>query len=52
MTASACRKTAARTEGLGLMFMKYRADIIGGMLNVNRRKPSGTIVTCEVPGIE
>ncbi len=44
-------KTAAQTEGLGLMFMKYRADIIGGLLNVKRRKPSGTIVTCEVPGI-
>ena len=43
---------AERTEGLGLMFMKYRADIIGGALNVNRRKPSGTIVTCMVRSLD
>jgi PAS domain S-box-containing protein len=41
-----------RREGLGLMFMKYRADIIGGILNVNRRKPSGTIVTCMIHRID
>ncbi|HPC42478.1 MAG TPA: response regulator [Spirochaetota bacterium] len=41
-----------RREGLGLMFMKYRADIIGGVLNVNRRKPSGTIVTCMIHRID
>jgi PAS domain S-box-containing protein len=43
---------AERTEGLGLMFMKYRADIIGGTLAVNRGNPSGTIVTCEVRSLE
>jgi two-component system, LuxR family, sensor kinase FixL len=42
----------ANREGLGMMFMKYRADIIGGALNVNRRKPSGTIVTCLVKSID
>lgn len=42
----------ARKEGLGLTFMKYRADIIGGVLNVNRRKPSGTIITCVVNRID
>ncbi len=41
-----------RRDGLGLMFMKYRADIIGGILNVNRRKPSGTIVTCMIRRID
>jgi two-component system, LuxR family, sensor kinase FixL len=41
-----------RAEGLGLMFMKYRADIIGGVLNVNRRAPTGTIVTCVVRSLE
>jgi PAS domain S-box-containing protein len=43
---------AGRREGLGLMFMKYRADIIGGVLNVNRRKPSGTIITCVINRID
>ncbi|MBP7737267.1 MAG: response regulator [Spirochaetes bacterium] len=42
----------ARKEGLGLTFMKYRADIIGGVLNVNRRKPSGTIITCVINRID
>jgi two-component system sensor kinase FixL len=42
----------ANREGLGMMFMKYRADIIGGALNVNRRKPSGTIVTCLINSID
>ncbi len=41
-----------RKEGLGLTFMKYRADIIGGVLNVNRRKPSGTIITCVINRID
>ena len=41
-----------RRDGLGLMFMKYRAGIIGGILNVNRRKPSGTIVTCMIRRID
>jgi len=31
--------------------MKYRADIIGGVLSVKRLKPSGTIVACEVASI-
>ena len=39
-------------EGLGMMFMKYRADIIGGVFNVNRRKPTGTIMTCLINLIE
>jgi len=44
-------ETVERSEGLGLMFMKYRADIIGGVLSVKRLKPSGTIVACEVASI-
>jgi signal transduction histidine kinase len=42
----------ANREGLGMMFMKYRADIIGGVLNVNRRKPTGTIITCLINSID
>jgi PAS domain S-box-containing protein len=42
----------ANREGLGMMFMKYRADIIGGVLNINRRKPTGTIMTCMISSIE
>jgi two-component system, LuxR family, sensor kinase FixL len=45
-------ETAGRPEGLGLMFMRYRADIIGGVLTVKRRKPSGTIVSCFVRSLD
>jgi signal transduction histidine kinase len=32
--------------GMGIYLMSQRASIIGGILNVNRRKPRGTILTC------
>lgn len=41
-----------KREGLGLTFMKYRADIIGGMLSITSGKPSGTIVTCMIETID
>ena len=33
--------------GMGLRIMKYRAEIIGAILDVRRKDPKGTIVTCE-----
>ncbi len=32
--------------GMGLRIMQYRASMIGGLLDVQRRKEGGTIVTC------
>jgi signal transduction histidine kinase len=33
--------------GMGLRIMKSRADMIGAILDVRRKDPKGTIVTCE-----
>jgi signal transduction histidine kinase len=33
--------------GMGLRIMKYRAEMIDAILDVRRRDPKGTIVTCE-----
>jgi two-component system, LuxR family, sensor kinase FixL len=33
--------------GMGLRIMKYRAEMIGAILDVRRKDPMGTIVTCE-----
>jgi PAS domain S-box-containing protein len=35
-------------KGIGLALMKYRADIIGGILNISRNEPSGTLITCSI----
>jgi PAS domain S-box-containing protein len=35
-------------KGIGLALMKYRADIIGGMLNISKNEPSGTLITCRI----
>jgi PAS domain S-box-containing protein len=41
---------ATRSEGMGLHIMKYRADMIGGVLKLkNNRDTSGTLVTCKMP---
>ena len=34
-------------SGMGLRIMRYRAEMIGAILDVRRKHPSGTIVTCE-----
>ncbi len=34
--------------GIGLALMKYRADIIGGILNVSNNEPSGVLVSCRI----
>jgi PAS domain S-box-containing protein len=40
---------AARTEGLGLRIMRYRANMIGAVLRVQPRKGGGTEVTVTCP---
>ncbi|MHC4622440.1 MAG: PAS domain-containing sensor histidine kinase [Planctomycetota bacterium] len=42
-------KTVARKKGLGLKIMKYRAEMIGGSLDVGRGPKGGTVVTCTFP---
>jgi two-component system sensor kinase FixL len=39
-------------EGLGIIFMKYRVDIIGGVLDFKKGAPSGTVVNCFISEIE
>jgi signal transduction histidine kinase len=41
-------KDARRRNGLGLRFMKYRAETIGGTVEVRSRPKGGTIVRCSV----
>jgi len=36
-------------KGLGLKIMEYRADLIGGSLNVRKADKGGTVVTCVFP---
>ena len=35
-----------KQTGMGLHTMRYRASLIGGSLDVRRRRPRGTVVTC------
>jgi PAS domain S-box-containing protein len=42
-------KILAKKKGIGLKIMKYRAQIIGGMLDIGRGRKGGTIVTCTFP---
>jgi PAS domain S-box-containing protein len=35
--------------GMGLRIMHYRAELMGGQLNIKPLKPSGTRVTCDIP---
>ena len=41
-------KGADRQDGLGLRFMKYRAETIGGTFDIRRRPGGGTMVRCRV----
>ena len=36
----------ARAQGSGLRIMRYRADVLGGSLNIRRREGGGMSVTC------
>ena len=40
---------AAKSEGMGLRIMRYRAGMIGGTLTVERNAGGGTIVICTAP---
>ena len=40
---------ADKNSGMGLKIMKYRAEIIDGILLINKKKPSGTIITVKMP---
>jgi PAS domain S-box-containing protein len=42
-------KILAKKKGIGLKIMKYRAQMIGGMLDIGRGRKGGTIVTCTFP---
>jgi PAS domain S-box-containing protein len=43
-------ESSASQQGMGLRIMKYRADMIGGTLNIqNNPEGGGTIVTCTLP---
>ena len=37
------------TNGIGLSTMRYRANIIGGELEIENRRAGGTVVSCIVP---
>jgi PAS domain S-box-containing protein len=39
----------AKSEGMGLRIMRYRAGMIGGTLTVERNASGGTIVICTAP---
>lgn len=39
-----------KSRGLGLNLMKYRADLIGGTLKIDRNENGGTTVSCILPG--
>jgi PAS domain S-box-containing protein len=39
-------ENSSRGRGLGLNLMKYRADVIGGVLNISKNRNGGTTVTC------
>jgi signal transduction histidine kinase len=41
-----------KKRGIGLKIMKYRATMIGGMLDVDRGRKGGTIVTCTFPNTD
>ncbi len=42
-------RVLAKKKGIGLKIMKYRAQMIGGMLSIGRGRRGGTIVTCTFP---
>ncbi|MEO5722309.1 MAG: PAS domain S-box protein, partial [Chthoniobacterales bacterium] len=38
-----------RSKGLGLHIMRYRANVLGGKLKIQKRKRGGTEITCVIP---
>jgi PAS domain S-box-containing protein len=43
------KKSSRPKNGLGLKIMEYRANLIGGVLDIRKDKKNGTVVTCTVP---
>jgi signal transduction histidine kinase len=43
------QKPSRRKNGLGLKIMEYRANLIGGVLDIRKGNKHGTVVTCTVP---
>jgi PAS domain S-box-containing protein len=43
------QKPSRTTIGLGLKIMEYRANLIGGVLDIRKGNKHGTVVTCTVP---
>ena len=46
---SGIRELNASQSGMGLPIMRYRAGMIGGILEIARRGDRGTIVSCSFP---
>ena len=42
-------ETASGHAGLGLLIMSYRANMVGGSLDVRRGTPKGTVICCQFP---
>jgi PAS domain S-box-containing protein len=42
----------AKKKGLGLKIMEYRANMIGGSLNIGKGRKGGTIITCTLPNAD
>ncbi|MHC4215964.1 MAG: PAS domain-containing sensor histidine kinase [Planctomycetota bacterium] len=45
-------KSPAKKNGIGLKIMEYRANMIGGVLDIGRGRKGGTIVMCTFPNME
>jgi PAS domain S-box-containing protein len=43
------QKPSRTKNGLGLKIMEYRANLIGGVLEIRKGNKHGTVVTCTVP---
>ncbi|MCX6851559.1 MAG: PAS domain S-box protein [Verrucomicrobia bacterium] len=40
---------SAKSEGMGMRIMRYRAEMTGGMLKVQNGRKKGVVVTCQFP---
>jgi PAS domain S-box-containing protein len=45
-------RNLAKKKGIGLKIMKYRTKMIGGVLDIDRGRKGGTIVTCTFPNMD